>query len=171
MHNDKQPGNFDTLGSDILATTIGGIILAIFFFATREKLFPLPNITGQWYLEQHTITTGYNPFKGMILRYVVILIREGNRIEGSGELIYEDSSTGKRSYQEKNRRRSIVTGYIEKNYFSKDRIQLHVVEDGFGRVSSHFYELTVEKNEFLSGTFSSMVADSTGNARCQRTPF
>jgi hypothetical protein len=107
----------------------------------------------------------------MILRYVIILIREGNRIEGTGELMYENSSTGKRFYYGKNRRRSVVTGYIEKNYFSKDKIQLHVVEDGFGRVSSHFYELTVKKNKPMEGSFSSMVADSTGAATCQRDTF
>lgn len=167
----NQQGNFDSLLSDILATIIGGMILAVIFFATRERIFPLPSITGQWYLEQRTITSAYNPYKGMILRYVAILIREGNRIEGTGELVYEDSSTGKRHYYGKNRRRSTITGYIEKNYFSKDKVQLHVVEDGHGRVSSHFYELTVIKNKPMEGKFSSMVADSTGVAKCQRTPY
>lgn len=169
-HTEKA-GKFDSLLSDILATVIGGITLAIIFFATREKLFPLPNITGQWYLEQRTITSAYNPYKGMILRYVAILIREGNRIEGTGELIYEDSSTGKRNYYGKNRRRSTITGYIDKKYFGKDKVQLHVVEDGHGRVSSHFYELTVIKNKPMEGNFSSMVADSTGVAKCQREPY
>jgi hypothetical protein len=42
--------NFDTFLADIIATLVGGITLTFIFFLAREKLFPLPNIDGKWYL-------------------------------------------------------------------------------------------------------------------------
>ena len=40
-----------------------------------------------------TVNTAYNPYKGMVLRYVVIIWKEGNSLKVSAEKIYENSST------------------------------------------------------------------------------
>ncbi len=163
--------SFETFWSDILATIVGGVALAILFFIAKEKLFPLPKLTGRWYLQQTTQNTAYNPYTGMVLRYVVMLWCEGNKIEGTAEKIYEKSSTGERSFVEKSRTRAIVSGYVEKKYFGKDKIYLHVIEEGHGRESTHFYKLTVDSNDTMIGTFDSMVADQDGAVICQNTPF
>jgi hypothetical protein len=107
----------------------------------------------------------------MVLRYVVMLWREGHRVEGTAEKIYEKSSTGERSFDGENRTRATVTGYVEKKYFGKDQLYLHVIEDGHGRESTTFYEITTEYVEPFVGNFSSMVADQTGTAKWQRKPF
>lgn len=163
--------SFETFGPDILATLIGGIILALLFFLSREKFFPLPNITGQWRFEMTIVASAYNPYKGMVLRYVAMLWREGNRIEGSVEKIYERSTAREHHYVGKERTRGQVEGYIEKNYFSKDRIFLHIVEDGEGRESTTFHELLVDSDSKMIGTFNSMVADQSGDITWQRDPF
>lgn len=163
--------SFASFWADLLATVVGGIALATLFFLAKEKLFPPPKLTGRWYLEQTTTTTAYNPFAGMILRYVVMLWREGNRVEGTAEKIYESSSTGERTFSGEKRTRATVTGYVEKKYFEKDRIYLHVVEDGHGRESTTFYEIAADRADTFQGNFSSMVADQSGTVKWQCRPF
>lgn len=153
------------------ATVIGGSVLAILFFWIREKVFPLPEVAGCWFFEVHTISSSYNPYRGMILRYVAMLWREGSRIEGTVEKIYENSFTGERRYEGRNRTRGIVEGFVQKNYFSGDRIVLHVVEDGHGRRSTNFYDLVVNPDGGMVGSFSSMVANQEGEAKWQRRGF
>ncbi|WP_280570946.1 hypothetical protein [Chromohalobacter sp. 296-RDG] len=136
----------------VLATVAGGGILTLLFFWLREVMFFLPNITGRWHFEMTTVNSSYNPYKGMVLRYVAMLWREGSRIEGTVEKVYENSSTREGGYEGKNRTRGLVVGYIEKKYFSKDRIVLHVTENGHGRELTNFYDLTFsskEKNDWL----------------------
>ena len=155
----------------LFATVIGGGILAFLFFWLREKVSPLPVVTGRWYFEMHTVKTAYRPFEGMRLRYVAMLLREGNRIAGTVEKIYENVSGGERWYEGKNRTRGIVEGFIEKRYFSKDRVTLHVVEAGHERESTNFHDLVVESNEQMRGRFTSTVADQDGGATWQRREF
>jgi len=155
----------------LLATVIGGGILAFLFFWIREKIFPIPKVTGRWFFEMHTINTVYKPYEDMTLRYIAMLWQAGNRIEGTVEKIYENSSTGEREYVGKNRTRGVVEGYVEKNCFSKDRLVLHVVEDGHGRESTNFYDLVVYSNDEMKGSFSSMVANQNGEACWQRNEF
>lgn len=163
--------SFASFWADLLATVVGGVILAVLFFLAKERLFPLPKLTGRWYLEQTTQTTAYTPYAGMILRYVMMLWRDGNRVEGTAEKIYEKSSTGERTFSGENRTRATVTGYVEKKYFGKDRIYLHVVEDGHGRESTTFYEITASCADTFHGNFASMVADQSGTVKWQCKPF
>lgn len=163
--------SFASFWSDLAATILGGIVLAVLFFFSREKLLPLPALAGRWYMEQLTVTSAYSPYLEMILRYILILYQEGNTVHGTAEKIYERSSTGEREFVGEKRTRAIVSGHVEKKYFSRDKLYLHVVEDGHGRESTHFYELTVNRRSPMDGTFESMVADQRGSVRCQRAPF
>ena len=115
--------------------------------------------------------TAYNPYQGMVLRYVAMLWREGIGIKGTIEKVYEDSQTGKRAYVGTKRTRGTIEGYIDKRYFSKDRIYLHIVEKGHGRESTHFHDLLVKSSGRMTGTFSAMVASSEGEATWQREQF
>lgn len=155
----------------LLATVIGGCTLTLLLFWLKENKFPLPNVTGRWYFQMRTVNTTYNPYQGMNLGYIAMLWREGNCIEGTIEKIYENSSTGERDYEENNRTRGVIRGAVEKNYFSKDCVFLHVVEDGHGRESTHFYELVVKSDKEMVGSFTSMVANQDGEVRWQRDAF
>ena len=163
--------NFDSFWPDILATLISGVILAILFFWFREKIVPLPKITGRWYFEMRTVSTSYKPYENMILRYVAMVWREGSRIEGTMEKIYENSSTGERDFVGKNRTRGEVKGYIDKCYFGKDKLYLHVLEGGHGREYTSFYQLIVESETVMKGKFSSTAAEQSGTVKWQRNHF
>ena len=156
---------------NIASTIVGGVVLAVLFFFAREKCFPLPKVAGRWHVEMQTINTTYNPYRGMVLQYVAMLWHEGIGIKGTIEKVYEDSTTGKRRYVGKNRTRGTIEGYIDKRYFSKDRIYLHIIEDGHGRQSTHFHDLLVKRSGRMTGTFSAMVASSEGKATWQREQF
>ncbi len=97
--------------------------------------------------------------------------REGALIHGSAEKIYENSSTGERDYIGENRTRGIVDGYLDKKIFTKDRLILHVIENGHGRESTNFYDLTVSSNKAMQGVFASMIANQDGKVLLQRAPF
>lgn len=155
----------------VIATFIGGVALAIFFFLAKEKIFPLPQVSGCWYFETETKVTKYIPYRGMVLRYVAVLWQEGPYIKGTLEKIYEKSSVGERNYTGENRTRGVVSGYLEKNYLSADKVVLHVVENGHGREYTNFYSLFIESDHGMTGEFSSTVAGQSGNANWQRTEF
>ena len=163
--------SFNSFLSDTVSTVVGGTILAVLFFVVQEKCFALPVLSGRWYFQTETLDTAYNPFKGMTLRFVCMIWQEGPVIHGTFEKIHEKSSTGERDYVGTNRKRGNLEGYVDKFYFSKDRIQVHMVEEGFGRESTTFVELVVETKSELSGSFHSMVADQNGRVRFQRGPF
>lgn len=163
--------NFESFLSDMVATLVGGIILALIFFWSREKLFPMPNVTGQWYFEMLTVHTSYNPYNDMVLRYVAMLWREGHSIEGTVEKIYENSSTGERQFIGDDRTRGKIKGHIEKNYFGRDLVFLHMIEEGHGRESTNFYELIVDTKDSMTGKFNSMVAEQDGLVKWQRQAF
>lgn len=118
-----------------------------------------------------TVNTAYKPYEGMILRYVIMIWREGHSLRGTAEKIYENSSTGEREFVGKNRTRAIIEGYIEKNYLGRDRVYLHSVEDGHGRESTNFYDLLVKSESEMIGAFNSMVANQDGTVKCQRESF
>lgn len=163
---------FDTLLSDIIATTIGGIILAILFFFFREKCFGLPEVNGKWHFWVETKETAYKPYKGMCLEYVAMLWIEGSKIHGTYEKIYEHSSTGEREYVGSKRTRGIIEGSIEKRYLSKDKINLHLIEEGKQRTSTTSQALVVDNRQNkLIGTFNSTVADQSGSVKWQRNSF
>lgn len=163
--------HFDSFFSDLLATVVGGIALTILFFVSKEKFFPLPALSGRFYFEQKTDTTEYGLYADMVLRYVVLIIRVGDKIEGTAEKIYERSKNGERTYVGSNRIRGEITGYVEKKYFGKDKIYLHMLEDGSKRKSSTLYMLEVTSKCAASGKFVSTIADQTGAVKWQSQPF
>ena len=163
--------SFQSFFSDLASTILGGTILTLMFFLAKEKWFPTPHITGRWYFEQSTELTKYKPFEKMTLQFVAMIYFNGNRVEGTFEKIYENSSTGEREYNEKDRTRGMISGYIEKNYIKKDQVYLHLVENGHGRESSAVQELTYQRRSTMSGTFTSMVAEQAGTVRWQRSSF
>ncbi len=160
-----------TLLLNTSSTVLGGILLALLFFISKEILLPLPEISGNWTFETKTIQTEYKPYQGMVLRYVAMLRREGPNVFGTTEKVYENSSTGIRNYTGSGRTRGQISGFIEKRYLSKDRVILHITEDGHGRESTHLYNLVVEKSDLMSGTFTSMVAGSEGEVVWKRKTY
>lgn len=107
----------------------------------------------------------------MILGYTAVIWKEGNKVEGTIEKIYENSSTGIRNIEGKNRKRSTFQGNQERKYFQSSILNLHVNENAEGRESTTYYELNVKSEDNLDGIFSSMIAEQSGTTIWQRTPF
>lgn len=161
----------ETVLLNTASTVLGGLILAWLFFHAREKWFALPSISGKWNFRSSTTKTSYKPFRNMELRFVAMLWCEGPRIKGTVEKVYENSSTREGPYIGEDRTRGQVEGFIEKRYFSKDNISLHIIEDGHRRESTHFQNLVIEKNGRMTGSFASTAADSEGEVIWQREEF
>ena len=159
---------FDSLLSDVIATVLGGAILTILLFIAKERLFPLPRLSGQWHFETRTTSTAYVPFSGMLLRYVAMVWQEGSAVHGSFEKVYERSSTGERSYVGKDRSTGTLEGRIEKFYLSKDKVYLHLTEDGVQRRSTIVFELNCDGPNKMSGAFHSTAADQDGRVQWER---
>jgi hypothetical protein len=148
---------------------LGGAILTFLFFLIREKIFGFADMNGSWVYEQETKTSDYNPYKGITLRYLVLLAQDGNQIYGSAEKIYEMTADGKtKDYVGKQRSRAEITGHIAKRYFSKDVISIHIKENGALRVSSTFQVLECKSNNQLQGRFSSTIANQVGSVEWSR---
>ena len=154
-----------------LSTIFGGLILAFLFFLAREKIYPLPSVTGRWYVELRFRSTSIERFEGMILRYDAMLWREGNSVKGTAEQVYADAKTGVRKHVGTQRTRSVIEGHADRNIFSTNRVALHIVEDGPEREFTHFHSLVVRGEDRMTGDFSSTAADAEGDVIWQRTPF
>ena len=161
----------ETATSQVAITVISGVALTALFFLVREKLFPIPEVEGHWFIKVTTKESARNPYKNMILIYELMLWREGNLIKGTAEKAYEDSINQRKEFIGNERTRSQVDGFIDKRYFGKDRVHLHVVEQGHGRESTSFYALRYCEKDVLVGEFTSMVAKSEGKVElCKDWP-
>lgn len=155
-----------------LSDLIVGILLVFIFFLYREFFSPPLSISGKWYIRTKTNETAYNPYKNMVLEYIVIVLQNGQNIEGTIEKVYEKSITkGEKEYIGKDRIQGTFKGYIEKNYLRKDKIKIHVSEKGKDRESTIYYELDKSCGDILKGFFDSTAGDSKGTTIWQRTPF
>ena len=152
----------------VLPTIVGGIALAIIFFFAREVIFPIPDISGQWRLTTEINETTYRPFENMTLSYTAILSSEGSEIVGTSEKTNENSLTGEKEYIGADRTRGEIDGVIEKRYFSRDKIRLHIVEHGELRDSTTYHDLILDKKNRMIGKFFSTAADSRGDVRWER---
>jgi len=166
-----EPMSLSDFLSNFVATVAGGALLTFIFFFLKEKVFPFPDVAGMWFFQVTTLETAYNPYKNMKLQYVAVIWREGSRVRGTVEKMHETSSTGERDYVGKHRARGVLNGYVQKNYFAKDQLFLHVVEDGERRESTNFYGLRVLSHDVMDGTYASTVADQKGVVRWQRNAF
>lgn len=111
---------FESFVSDILATVIGGGLLALIFFILRERVYKTIDLDGSWTYDQKTEISAYNPYKDMTVRFLILLSRDGNTIYGSAEKIYDKTADGKeRTYQGKYRTIAKINGHIEKRYLCK----------------------------------------------------
>lgn len=155
----------------IIAALISSPILALFFFLLKNKFFGIPDITGKWYFEMSTVNSDYNPYKGMVLRYIAVICIEDKKLSGTVEKVYENSSTGEREYVGDKRSRGHIDGYYELNYLSKDKICIHVNEQGSGREFTNYFELVRVNNSSFTGAFHSFVANQDGLSTWQREQF
>ncbi|HEY5329383.1 MAG TPA: hypothetical protein VIJ79_05835 [Acidobacteriaceae bacterium] len=154
--------------TDSLSAFAGGGSLAVALFWLREKVFPLQRVNGRWYLQVNIKDSARNSFQGMSLKYEAILWQEGPVIRGTTEKTYESSVNGRRRFGGTDRSRGEISGYLDKLYFSKDRVRLHLVESG-GRTSTTYFDLKlarkipfIKRKPTMEGFIESMIGSSSG---------
>ncbi len=101
--------------ANALGTVIGGLLLTVLYFALAQKLLRLPRLSGAWVLESAVSQTKYNPFKGMVLRYKILLLQDGTRLHGTAEKVYEKSDKV-RVFTGVNRTTATIDGTVQKAY-------------------------------------------------------
>jgi hypothetical protein len=149
-------------------TVFGGILLGLVFFLLREFVFPLPAISGCWTFETETQVTSYDPFKGMMLTFLVMMWQEGPTVFGSGEKVKESKEGVTRTYTGQDRTRIEIRGYITKRYGRRSTMVLHFHEAGEKRRSSSIQTLRVSNERTLEGQYASTAANSSGKVRWMR---
>lgn len=146
----------------IVSTVVGGIILAFVFFALRDLIFSIPDLSGVWRFESETIATSFNTYRGMKLTYLVLVWQEGPSVYGSGEKVSENLDGKIRTYTGSDRSRIAIRGYLTKGYLSRSRVMLHLDEQSSSRQSSTMQSLHLEHKGRMHGTFASTIANSSG---------
>jgi hypothetical protein len=158
--------------ANALGTIIGGLFLSVFYFAVAQKFLRLPRLGGGWILESSISETNYNPFRGMIVRYKMLLFQDGTRFSGTAEKVYE-SSDRVRVFIGVNRTNCTVEGTIRKSYLGRSAIFIHANEKGEQRSSSWVMEARCAhfgRRMHLAGHFSSTASDASGTASLKRIP-
>jgi hypothetical protein len=159
--------------ADALGTIVGGVFLTVLYFVFSEKLFRVPRLAGTWILESAISQTKYNPFRGMVLRYKVLLFQTGNELRGTAEKVYEKSDK-ERVFSGLNRTVAIIEGTVQKAHVRRSTIFLHAVEEGEQRSSSWIIEARCRRfgsQMYLAGRFSGTAGDSSGIVVLERVPL
>lgn len=159
--------------ANALGTVVGGIFLTVVYFVLREKLFRPPRLAGTWVLESTISQTKYNPFRGMVLRYKVLLFQDGNDLHGTAEKVYENSDK-ERVFTGADRSVCTFEGTIRKSHISRSTIFLHVQEKGEQRSFSWIMEARCRhfgRRMQLVGRFSGTAGDASGIVALDRIPL
>jgi hypothetical protein len=115
-------------------------------------------------LESAVSQTKYNPFKGMVLRYKILLLQDGTKLHGTAEKVYEKSDK-ERVFTGVKRTTATLDGTIQKAYVGRSTIVLHVVEAGEERSFSWIMGARCRRfgrRMHLTGEFSSTAGDASG---------
>lgn len=145
--------------ADTVAALLGGLLLTTLLFWLGERVFPIPQLSGKWFVQTCTTSTARRSYEGMLLKHEILILQEGATLRGTSEKIYESSSTGRRQYDGVNRARGTASGVANRYIFSKDRVRLHVEEavldekTGRDRVSTTYFDLVWERPSFAKRLF------------------
>ena len=159
--------------ANAFGTIVGGFILTILYYILGARLFKLPNLNGLWMFKSTYARTKYNPYRNMELIYKVHLLQEGNRVHGSAEKVFERSDK-ERVYAGADRQPVSIEGTVQKGYFGRSQVFLHMTLQGELRQSSGYALLNcrgVFSKFRLEGLVSMTAGDSYGPAVCLPIPI
>jgi hypothetical protein len=159
--------------ANALGTIIGGLFLTVLYFTLGQKILRPPRLSGVWVLESVISQTKYNPFKGMVLRYKVLLLQDGTKLHGTAEKVYEKSDKV-RVFTGVNRSTATLDGTVQNAYIGRSSIVLHVVEEGEQRSSSWIMQERCRRfgrRMHLTGQFSGTAGDASGTVVLNRIHY
>ena len=155
--------------TEVCATVVGGLLLAIVLFAINEYVIGLPNISGEWKAEINIRNTSYNPFRDLKINYTIHLLQKGLNIKGYGEKIMDVHPSGNQTVFETEKRVLIdIEGYFYRRYLGASTVTLQIKEFGTKRKTISTYQLKFRNDRLLVGKFVSTAANSQGEVVIQR---
>ncbi len=158
------------LSVEIVGSIIGGAILALVFFICSDFVFKSPDLNGRWLMAKTVTETQHDSYKDLIVLYEVVLRQDGLRLSGTAEKVAEIHNGNLFKYDYEKRVRVELEGAIDRNYLSKDRVNIHWVEHGRKRDSSSLLQISRFNDEYMKGRYSSTVARSSGESEWARSP-
>jgi len=156
--------------ANALGTVIGGLFLTVLYFTLGQKILRPPRLSGVWVLESTVSQTKYNPFKGMVLRYKILLLQDGTKLHGTAEKVYEKSDKV-RVFTGVKRTTATLDGIVQNAYIGRSTVVLHVAEKGEQRSFSWIMEARCRRfgrRLHLIGQFSGTAGDSSGTLVLKR---
>ena len=154
--------DLDKVRSEVIGNVVAAIIISLLFFFISDFVFSPPNLNGKWEMVLKIDDTKYSKYEGLMLKYDVYLVQNGDQIEGTAEKIGEIKDGEINKYSSPIR--SEVKGSITKKYFDKDILNIHILEYGQNRTTSSYFKLTRFSDEYMAGSFTSSAAKSEGNS-------
>jgi hypothetical protein len=151
-------------------------ILSMLFGALRS-LFAVrnlwrPDIEGHWYLETHTSTSDFNPYKGLRLQYQAQIFVDGSGgVKGSAEKCRELRADGtSHFFRHEVRPTSELQGALHWRFGW--RLTIYSLDTGHQRQTRATYLLKFDRaKDQWKGSFSTTAGNCRGTARWKRDDF
>ncbi len=144
------------------------IIGTIATYAFNQYFISPTDVTGTWYVEEVYEKSDMTKYRGMKLKYIVVLSQDVMHLSGSGEKIWEFVDGKEKEYVGSQRTRLDVSGTISCPLLSEDKVNIQYVQHGARRESSTSHVLTLLDDVTMNGEFQSTVANSSGRVSWKR---
>jgi len=161
---------WQTVWADVLANTASGILIAFLALISIDQFYATPQLGGMWEFTIEVDDTTYSDYKQMQLTYQAVLLQKELQFSGAGDK-YAEKSLPELVIKElsgEDRVPITLSGYIEKNFFSDNKVFISISEQGSLRISATFHELSIESDDLLTGTFYSTIANTKGRVSWRR---
>ena len=172
------PEAISILGYPILEAVVTTLVLSFGFMLFNDYLAPPPELSGPWKFTMTYEDTAYSPYQGLQVTYQVLLLREGLKLSGSGEKIYECGPTQEpKTYTGIARTKIRIAGTIKRKYFARDEVTLlyeeEGLEEGGPRKSSTWQHIVCHRKRIrhlkaMEGRYRSTIADTSGSVLWKR---
>lgn len=163
--------NFDL---DILFGSIIAPIIVIVLVYLWNHFFRGVDLNGEWIAIIKVRESSYHTYVKLTAEFRFHLLRDGNKITGTGEKISNSNHDGPDTVYEHAKRPTVkIDGIYKNRIFAKHQLILNIVENGAKRESRTTYHLLLTSKNFFSGDFESTAANSRGeaNLKVSRTYF
>lgn len=170
-------GRWVALGRSLVEQVMGAAVVTVALSMTalvfNDFILPPPDLNGGWKYTELTEpgATTNSSFYGLQATYKVLLIQDGLNVSGTGEKV-SDKLPGKEAYEftpdQKKKLGIEVSGYIERKFFSRDVLVLHINNQGAKRLTSTLHQVKHFSETTMSGCFKTTAASASGPARWER---
>ena len=157
--------------ADVLANTASGILIAFLAVVTIDHFYETPQLGGMWEFTIEVDESSYKAYQGMRVTYQAVLLQKELQFNGNGDKFSEKALNDTKTIEHQGKARVPIdiTGYIEKNFLSDNKVFISITEEGSRRQSASFHELSIISEDELEGNFFSTIANIKGRVKWKRT--